>query len=120
MAKSRDELFSPNARYFVQKGFRLFGKDYTPGEAFDNKLVTTRLLRQLYDMKNLELDHSPAMLTPEQAKMVQYVTGIKPTPTLDIMTDDELAVFLKEQGITPRSSWNRAKLLQKAKEKVAA
>src|SRR5712671_2102948 len=101
MALRKD--FNGNANFKVLVGFTLYGVPYERGQDFDRSSVPVRLLRQLYDNRNLEMAEEP----DRRANFEQYLKGVNP---LSLMTVEELTKFLADRGVTPRYNSTRVQL----------
>lgn len=95
--------FERNSNFKVRRRFRLLGKWYNDNDLVPKELFTTRRLRQLYEQRMIEavpLDYGDETTKPDFKQM----------------TTANLKAFLKENKCTPRNSWMRDRLIEKAEQ----
>ena len=96
--------FERNSNFIVRRKFRLLGKLYNDGDMVPKELFTTRRLRQLYEQRMI------------QAVPLDYGQEDQTKPDFKQMPTASLKIFLKENKCTPRTSWMRDKLIEKAEQ----
>lgn len=98
----RREPFDRDASFVVAKALTIRGLPLAPGEAFSNDLVNPRRLRQLYDTRYIRVG---------EGKAPPPMPAIDP----DSMSDNQLILYLEDNGVVPRFGAKRAWLLEKVR-----
>ena len=112
MAKNPNarEPFDPGRSFVVVRVTApVQGKKFGPKQPFDKTLVSTRRLRQMYDLRMVD------MIPPARAIIAPPPP---PPPTLESFSDDELREWLQAREIIPRRKATREKLLELAHQHV--
>ena len=98
----RRDAFDRDREFVVGKSLTLRGRPFGPGDAFDKTLVSTRRLRQLYDSRYLKMSDA----------QTATISAVDP----DAMSDNQLILYLEDNGVVPRFGASRTWLVRKVRE----
>lgn len=94
----RTDEFDRGRDFVVVRNLTVDGRAFSPGERFDQTLVTVRRLRQMYDLHMID------------------ITQAAPVSTLESLSNEELATRLADNNVIARPNASREWLLRKVRE----
>lgn len=92
--------FDRNADFLVKRELKIQGRIFRVGDPLDKTLLTTRRLRQLYELRNL------VVAPPDPNKKPDFLK----------MSTNDVKAWLKERNIVPRYGAKRATVIAQAQK----